>query len=108
MPDGPRAQAPIRWPHPDGTTLALFALWLLGVAVALVVPALIVPPTADAQAAARVWTAFGFTVLGSGIMVAAVVGLWRRSGQAGILVLGIIPAVSCIAGGLIIAATKLS
>ena len=108
VPDGPRAQAPIRWPHPDRLTLALFGLWLIGLLVALFVPALIVPPSASAAEAGRVWTAFGFTVLGSGVMIAAAVGLRRRSGEAGILVLGLVPAASCVMGGLIIAASKLS
>jgi hypothetical protein len=44
VPDGPRAQAPIRWPHPDRPALALFGVWAFGLVVALLVPALIVPP----------------------------------------------------------------
>jgi hypothetical protein len=103
-----RAQAPIRWFHPDAPTVFLVGLWAAGVIVALFVPALIVAPTAKHPPTSSVWTAFGLTVVGTVVMVLAAGGLWRRSKDPAVLVMGIVPAVVCIAGGLILAATKLA
>lgn len=101
-----RAQPPLRWPHPDGATLFLVGLWMAGVVVALFVPALIVPPGADTAAGGEVLMAFGSTVVGAMIMLVAGFGLYRRSHDATVLTLGVVPAVACIVGGLILAASK--
>ena len=102
-----RAQPPFRWPHPDAMTLILVGLWVLGVLVALFVPALIVPPGADTAPAGEVWTAFSFTLLGAALMLAAGFGLFYRSRDATVLTLGLVPAIACIVGGLILAMSKL-
>jgi hypothetical protein len=105
-PSEPRAQAPIRWPHRDGPTLRALAVWLLGLAIALGIPALIVPPGADTAPIGKVLTALGFTVLGAGVMLLASYGLYRRHHDALVFVMGGVPAISCIAGGVVIAAGK--
>lgn len=106
--DGPRAQAPIRWPHPDRPTLALLGVWVFGLVVALLVAGLIVPPSSTTAEPARVWAAFGGTVVGCAIMIATSFAAYRRSHEGGVLVLGLVPAFSCIIGGLILAASKLT
>jgi len=42
-----RAQAPIRWPHPNSHDISLVGLWAVGIFVALFLPALFVAPTAN-------------------------------------------------------------
>lgn len=103
-----RAQAPIRWPHPDGTTLALVGVWAVGVFVALFVPALFVAPTAKNPPSGQVWLAFSSTIVGAAVMLLAAFGLWRRNKDSAVLVLGGVPAVACVAGGIILAAAKLT
>lgn len=103
-----RAQAPIRWPHPDGTTLALVGVWAVGVLIALFVPALFVAPTATNPPTGQVWLAFASTLVGSTVMLVAATGLWRRSKDSAVLLLGGVPAVACVAGGIILTAAKLT
>ena len=103
-----RAQPPIRWPHPSRKDLGLIALWAIGIFVALFVPALFVAPTAQHPPAADVWKAFASTVVGSAIMLGAAMTLWRQKADSSILLMGVVPAVSCIAGGFILAASKLA
>ena len=103
-----RAQAPIRWPHPNSRDLSLVALWAVGIFVALFLPALFVAPTAKNPAHGQVFLAFGSTLVGSAIMLAAAGLLWRRKSDASLLLMGAVPAVSCIAGGIILTATKLT
>ena len=103
-----RAQAPIRWPHPGSHDLSLVGLWAVGIFVALFVPALFVAPTATHPAHARVFLAFGSTIVGSAIMLGAAALLWRRKADASVMLMGAVPAVSCIAGGIILTATKLT
>jgi len=103
-----RAQAPIRWPHPNSRDLSLVGLWAVGIFVALFVPALFVAPTAKNPPTGDVWLAFGSTLVGSAVMLAAAGMLWRRKADASLLLMGAVPAVSCVAGGVILAATKLA
>jgi hypothetical protein len=108
-PPGPaeqRAQAPIRWPRPDGRTLTLIGLWFVGLLVALALPATIVPPSAPTAAAGELWLAFGITVVGVAVMLVAATGLWRRHREPIILVMVATPAISCLLGGIILVATK--
>lgn len=103
-----RAQAPIRWPHPSGASVALVGLWVAGLALALFVPAAIVSPMAVTAPAGRVWTAFTITIVGSLVMVAAATLLWRRTRDAAFFIMGAVPAFATIAGGSIFAASKLT
>jgi hypothetical protein len=103
-----RAMAPIRWPRPNGPTLGLIGLWVVGVIIALFVPALIVAPGAKSPPAGDVAWAFTTTVVGAAVMLLASFGLWRRTGEAGVTVMGAVPAAACVAGGIILAATKLA
>jgi hypothetical protein len=101
-----RAQPPIRWPHPDRSSVLTIALWALGLLVALLIPALIVPPYQKTATAAAAWTAFSFTVLGALFMIAATSWHYRRSKDSGILILGAVPGAAVIVGGVILATVK--
>jgi hypothetical protein len=101
-----RAQPPIRWPHPNRYSAFTIALWGLGLIIALLIPASIVPLSQKAASVADVWTAFGFTVLGALIMMGATGWRFRMTKDSGILLLGIVPATSIIIGGVILATVK--
>lgn len=103
-----RAQPPIRWPRPDRRSLGLVALWAVGLVVALLVPAVIVSPTADNPPTGDVILALGATLLGAAVMLGASLILWRRSKDASVTVFGLVPAVACVVGGVIMTASKLS
>jgi hypothetical protein len=102
-----RAQAPIRWPRPDRFTLGLIAVWVVGLIIALAVPALIVPPTARHPSTGQTWFAFAFTLLGALIMLTASVVQYRRKRDPSVFTLGGVSAVAVILGGIILVATKL-
>lgn len=102
-----RAQAPIRWPRPDRLTLGMVGLWLAGLVVALFLPALVVAPGAKTADAGPVIGAFSLTVLGALIMVGSSYGIFRRHKDPFVFVMGGVPAVACVAGGIMLAATKL-
>lgn len=103
-----RAQPPLRWPQPDRQSVLIVGVWVLGLILALLVPALIVGPTELTAPAGQVWTAFGCTVVGAIVMLLAAAALYRHSGDWADLVWGVVPAVSVIVGGVIFTATKLS
>jgi uncharacterized membrane protein len=105
--DGNRAQAPIRWPRPEGFTLGLVAVFAVGLVVALAVPALIVPPTARNPSVGQTWLAFLFTLIGVVIMLAAVTLHYRRKKEVSVMTLGGVSAIAVLLGGIIIVATKL-
>jgi peptidoglycan/LPS O-acetylase OafA/YrhL len=102
-----RAQPPIRWPHPDATTLVLVGLWAVGLVVALLLPAAFVSPTEKNPATGDVILAFGTTLLGAAVMIGVAAVLWRRVKDASVLVMGLVPAVAVVAGGVILSATKI-
>jgi uncharacterized membrane protein SirB2 len=102
-----RAQAPIRWPRPDGFTLAMIVLWVVGLIIALAVPALIVPPTARHPSVGQTWFAFAFTLLGALIMLAASTLHYRRERDTSVLTLATVSAIAVVVGGIILVATKL-
>jgi peptidoglycan/LPS O-acetylase OafA/YrhL len=102
-----RAQAPIRWPRPDRRTITLAVVYAVGVVVALVVPALIVPPTAKNPSPGQAWLAFAFTLLGAGIMLVATMAHYRRKRDASVLTLGGVSAAALVLGGIILVATML-
>lgn len=107
-PQGPqRAQAPIRWPHPDRSNLLAVALWAIGLVIALAVPAAIVPPGQKTAHIVPVWTAFSFTVIGAALMIGSTTLRWRRTGDSGLLILGVVPGLTVIIGGIILATTKI-
>jgi hypothetical protein len=102
-----RAQAPIRWPRPDRFTLGLIAVWVVGLIIALAVPALIVPPTARHPSPGETWFAFAFTLLGALIMLVASIVQYRRNHDPSVFTLGGVSALAVILGGIILVATKL-
>ncbi|MFN8074960.1 MAG: hypothetical protein U0Q15_21110 [Kineosporiaceae bacterium] len=103
-----RSVAPFRRPRPSRAELGYFGLWVLGLVLALFVPALVVGPTQTDAPAGRVWGAFAITVAGALVMIGAAMLMWRRSKDSTVLVFGGVPAVACIAGGVILVATKLT
>ena len=102
-----RAQAPIRWPRPDRTTVALIVTYLFGLIIALVVPALIVPPRSTHPEVGRAWFAFLFTVIGAGTMLVASLLHFRRKRDGTVLTLATVSAISVFLGGIILVAVKL-
>jgi hypothetical protein len=102
-----RAQAPIRWPRPDGITLVLIAIWVVGLLIALAVPALIVPPSATNPNVGRTWFAFLFTVIGAAIMLGVSLTQFRRTRDGTTLTFGSVAAITVFLGGIILVATKL-
>jgi len=101
------AQPPIRWPHPNRSSVLTIALWALGLLVALGVPAAIVPPNQKTATAAAAWTAFAFTALGAAFMITATAWHFRRTKDSGILLLGIVPGATVMIGGIILATVKI-
>lgn len=101
-----RAQPPIRWPHPNRSSVLTIALWGLGLLVGLLIPATIVPPTQETATAGEAWTAFSITVLGAVLMVAATAWQSRRTRDASVLILGVVPGSTLIVGGIILATVK--
>src|SRR3954451_21823506 len=89
-----RAQAPIRWPRPDAGSVVLGAIWVIGLRIALAVPALIGPPNATRPDVGRTWFALLFTVLGAGIMLVVSMLQFRRKRDGAILTLGTVSAIS--------------
>lgn len=107
-PTGNQAQAPIKWPKLGAVDAVLGLLWLGGVALALVVPALIVRPGELTAPTEDVVMALIVTSVGVVIMAATAYILYRRTREVGYFVLGGVPAFACFAGGVILAATKLT
>jgi drug/metabolite transporter (DMT)-like permease len=102
-----RAQAPIRWPRPDGFTLGMIALWVVGLVIALAVPATIVSPTARHPSAGQTWFAFAFTLVGALIMLVASTLHYRRERDTSVVTLATVSAIAVVVGGIILVATKL-
>jgi hypothetical protein len=100
------AQPPIRWPHFNRTSVLTFALWGIGLIVALLIPASIVSPGQTTATAGAAWAAFSFTVLGAAIMMITTWWRWRKTRDAGILILGIVPGSAVVVGGIILATAK--
>lgn len=107
-PTGNRAQAPIKWPKLGVGDAVLALLWLGGVVLALGVPALIVSPGELTAPTSDIVTALICTSVGALVMVATSYILYRRTKEVGFFVLGGVPAFACLAGGVILAATKLT
>src|SRR3954451_1831062 len=102
-----RTQAPIRWPRPDRGSVVLGAIWVIGLLISLVVPALIVPPNETHPDVGRTWFAFLFTAIGAGIMIGVSLVQFRRKRDGAILTLGSVSAIAVFLGGIILVATKL-
>ncbi|GAB2690540.1 hypothetical protein GCM10027194_26100 [Thalassiella azotivora] len=97
---------PMHWPHPTAGVLALIGLWVAGMLLAVLVPAVLVPPgEAAAAPGGEVALAFGCTVLGALVMAAVGMLLYRRTHQPLAWAFGAVPAVTVVIGGAIIAAT---
>lgn len=99
---------PVRWPHLGRAVLGLIAVWLVGLVLAVVVPALIVPPGAATAPTGDVVLALVSTVLGAAIMIGVGLVFLRRHEDPVATAFGVVPGITLIAGGLIMAATKLN
>lgn len=104
----PRGHRRTRWPKPDALSMVLFALWVVGILVSTVVPALIVPPTSTDPEPTRVGLAFLASMVGVGIFVAAGVAMYRHLKTQSVLVFALVPAVSIVSGAFILTATLLA
>ena len=102
-----RAQAPIRWPRPDAFTLGLIVAWVVGLVIALAVPAAIVPPTARHPSTGQTWFAFLFTVIGALIMLTVSTLHYRREREFTVATMATVCAIAVVVGGIILVATKL-
>src|SRR5680860_1102342 len=87
-----RAMPPIRWPHPGRATLALIGVWVLGMLLAVFVPALI---------------AFACTLAGAAVMTGVGWLLHRKYDEPLAWSFGLVPALTVTVGGIIMMATKL-
>jgi len=103
-----RELPPIRWPHPGWRFLSMVALWLLGLGLAVVVPALIVAPGQTAAPTGDVLLAFAFTLVGALVMAGVGLVFWLRHEDPVATVFGVVPAVAVLIGGIIMMAVKLS
>lgn len=103
-----RAMAPIRWPHPGRATLGLLGVWVVGMLVAIFVPAVVVPPTATDAETGPVMLAFGFTLVGAAIMITAGWLLHKKYDEPLAWSFGLVPGVTVVIGGIIMVATKLA
>lgn len=104
---GERHVAPIRWPKPTRGGLALFALWAGGAAFGMVLPAMLVSPSSEGASTGLLLAAFGLTVVGVLIMVAACAIAFRRGRDGAIIIFAIIPTGVLLAGGMMLLGTKL-
>ena len=102
------AHRPTRWPHPDALSLVFFAGWVVGVLVATVIPYSLVPPTSLDPDPARVWTAFGVTLVGIVIFVVSGMLLSRHVKSQAAMIMALVPVVSIGAGSIILTATLLA
>jgi hypothetical protein len=100
------SRSDVRGFRPSRPTLVLAAVWVVGLLIAVAVPAAIAPPNESSPGAGRLWLAFAFSALGAGVMLTVAALVYRRTKDAAALVLGAVPAVSVILGGLILVATK--
>lgn len=104
----PRAQPPIRWPRPDAPTIIAVLLWVVGLVIALAVPAAIVPPGSRDADPRDVWTAFAVSVVGAAIVLFSMGSVYKRRNEPSALILGLVPAFAVVTGGVIFATTMLS
>jgi predicted membrane channel-forming protein YqfA (hemolysin III family) len=102
-----RAQAPIRWPRPEASSVVLGVIYAVGLIIAIAVPALIVPPSSTHPQVGRAWFAFLFTVIGAGMMLVASLLHFRRKRDGTVLTLASVSAISVFLGGIILVAVKL-
>ena len=103
-----KAVAPIRWPHPGAATLVLIGVWVLGMLLAVFVPALIVPPSQESAPMGQVLTALGCTFLGALVMIGVGIAFMRRHDEPVATAFGVVSGITVFVGGLIMAATKLT
>jgi len=79
----------------------------IGYLISLGAPSMVVSPSALTAPTGRVVLAFGLTVLGVAISVVAGMLAFRRDHNWAWLIITGVPAVSLVAGGAILAATKM-
>lgn len=105
---GGKAVRPFRRPHADKLVLALIVVWILGMILAIFVPALIVPPSGGEATVGEVLLALGFTLAGAAVMIGVGFVFMRRYRDPVATAFGFLSGVTVTLGGLIMAATKLT
>lgn len=91
---------------PARASLVTLAIVGVGYLVSLVAPSMVVSPSQPTAPLSRVVIAFALTVLGVAISFIAGLVAFRRDRNWAWLIITGVPAVSLIAGGAILAATK--
>lgn len=105
----PERTVPSRRPsRPHPLTIVLFLVWVVGIAVATIVPWFIVPPTAADPDATDVWIAAGVSSLGVLIFAGAGIAEYVRTDNKSVLTWALIPGVAIGSGVLIFTATLLA
>ncbi len=107
MRPGERSVAPFRRPRPSRAGAALMGVWALGGVFGAGAPALLVPPNSDGASLGRLLAAFSLTLAGVAVMVLAIVALYRRGRDSGVLVLAVVPTGVLLAGGMMMLGTQL-
>jgi hypothetical protein len=118
----PSASAPVHDPEPlplrrrnpplhpgpptSRSSMVSLVVIVIGYLISLGAPSLVVSPGATSAPLSRVVAAFGLTVLGVVISLGAGLLAFRRTHNWAWLIITGVPAVSLIAGGAILAATK--
>lgn len=113
-PDPTPTRLPLRHRNPPinpsqrPSRASVLSLVIVGVGylISLVAPSLVVSPSAPSAPMSRVLAAFGFTLLGVAVSVVAGFLAFRRTSNWAWLIITGVPAVSLVAGGAILAATK--
>ena len=113
-PDPTPTRLPLRHRNPPinpserPSRASVLSLLIIGVGylISLVAPSLLVSPSAPSAPMSRVLAAFGFTLLGVAVSVVAGFLAFRRTGNWAWLIITGVPAVTLVAGGAILAATK--
>ena len=93
----------IGWHRESLVSLAVVGL---GYLIGLLGPALVVPPGQETAPKAKIAVAFSITVIGVAIAMVTATLAYRRRRNWSWMVIGIVPALSLLLGGAILAATK--
>ena len=104
---GQKPVAPIRWPRPAASTIVILLVWIVGVIVGILGPALVVSPGAGSISTATALLGFGINVVGFLIMVVTGVLLYRRERDGGLMVFTIVPSGAVLLSGMVMLGTKM-
>ncbi len=92
--------------RPSRASLLTLAVIGVGYLIGLAAPSLVVSPSEPSATVSRVVTAFALTLLGVAISLAAGLLAFRRDRNWAWLIITGVPAVTLVAGGAVLAASK--